>query len=50
MTDFFHHRDGIGLFFRVHAEFNEVLKKLIGIGHVEITRNDQVAVHPVVLS
>ncbi len=50
MSDFFHYRDGIGLFFGMHAQLNEVLKKLIGVGHVKITCNDQVAVHPIILT
>ena len=50
MPDFLHHGDGIGFFFGVHTEFNEVFKKLIGVGHVKITGDDQITMHPIVLT
>ena len=49
MADFLHHCDGVGAFFRVLAQINQVLKKLVDIGHIKISGNDQVAVHPIVL-
>src|SRR5690554_7663169 len=34
----------------MHSQFYKIVKKLISIGHIEISRNYQVAVHPIILT
>ena len=48
MADFFHHRNGIGLFFRILAQLNEFIEEFIDIGHVKVTGQHQVTTDPVV--
>ncbi len=48
MANLFHYRNGVGFFFRVHTQLDEVLKQFGGIGHIEITCNNKVSVHPIV--
>ena len=41
--------DGIGLLFRVLPQPHELLKKLIGVRHIEVTSDHEVAGAPIVL-
>src|SRR5690606_32333805 len=47
---FFHYCYGIGLFFWVHPELYEIVKKLVGVCHIEISSDNQISVHPIVLT
>ena len=50
MTDFFHYCDGIGFFFGVLSQFHQGVKKFSDIGQVKVSCNNQVSMHPIVLS
>ena len=48
VADLLHHSDSIAALYRVLAELDEVIKKLIDIGHVKVARYCQVSGHPVI--
>ena len=50
MPEFFQHGDGIGEFLRVLTQCYQLLEQIAVIHHVEVTCDDQVAGHPVVLA
>src|SRR5688572_18468981 len=50
MTNFFKNSYGVRFFFGVLAQINKLIKKLIDIGQVKISCNNQVFGHPVILS
>ena len=49
VSNFLHYGDCIGFFLRMLSQFHEPSKKLLVIGHVEITGHHQVAASPIVL-
>ena len=50
MTYFFHDGYCVSHFFWMLTKFYQTVKKLFNIGHVEISRHNQISVHPIVLT
>src|SRR5690606_609869 len=50
VADLLHDRHGINLFFRVLAQIDENVKKIVNVRHVEVAGHDEVTTSPVVLS
>ena len=45
-----HYNHSIGFVFRVLPEAYEVLEELVYVGHIEIARHNEIAVHPIVFT
>ena len=45
-----HYNHSIGFVFRVLPEAYEVLEELVYVGHIEVARHNEIAVHPIVFA
>ena len=50
MTDTFHYNHSVGFVFGMLSKVYEVFEELVYIGHIEVTRHNEVAVYPVVFA
>ena len=50
VSDLFHHGDGVGFFVGMLTEVHQLVKKLVHIGHIEISSHHQISASPVVLA